>query len=72
MIADDCQVTKWNGDESAGKAAGVVLESYIVRVNDTPVTLKKDIISLIKASGYRCESASARRSFVHLDAMTGC
>ena len=48
MIADDCQVTKWNGDESAGKAAGVLLNSYIVRVNDTPVTLKKEIVSLIQ------------------------
>ena len=33
VIADDCQVTKWNGDESAGKAAGVLLNSYIVSVN---------------------------------------
>ena len=50
MIADDCQVTKWNGDESAGKAAGVLLSSYIVSVNATRVTLKEEIVSLIKAA----------------------
>ena len=50
VIADDCQVTKWNGDESAGKAAGVVLESYIVRVNETPVSSKKEIVALIQGA----------------------
>ena len=35
---------------SAGKAAGVVLESYIVRVNETPVSSKKEIVALIQGA----------------------
>ena len=50
MIGSDCTVTAFNGEPSAGREAGVVLRSIIVRVNDVPVEDKTQIVEQIKAA----------------------
>ena len=50
LIGPDCTVTKFNGEPSAAKAAGVLLGSIIVRVNGVVVENKQQIVQQIKAA----------------------